>query len=408
MDIFGDADPKQMSMQGSSHPPIGLYVHVPFCVSKCAYCDFASYAGREADIARYVDAVVREITRRGTETGHPRADTIFLGGGTPSLLDEHQITRILDALRGAFLIEEGAEITCECNPGTLGPPPPPLSQRERGVMTGIPTTLFAQALRKAGVNRLSLGAQAAQARLLGLLGRIHTWDDVIASVKTAREAGFENLNLDLMFGLPSQTLADFRETLAAAIALSPTHLACYGLIVEEGTPICRDIAVGRLALPEEEVEREMYELARQTLAEQGFKQYEISNFAREGYACRHNIGCWTRVPYLGFGCAAHSFFDECRTMNPPTLDAYLAGTPPKTEPISKEEARFESMMLGLRMTRGVKDDDFAHMHGMSIREAFGEKLDQAINAGLLEWHEGALRLTRLGMDLQNSVLVDLM
>ena len=231
---------------------------------------------------------------------------------------------------------------------------------------------------------------------------------MIASVEIARQAGFDNINLDLMFGLPSQTVADVRETLEAAIALSPTHLSCYGLIVEEGTPICRDIAAGKLALPDEEVEREMYELARQTLAEHGFQQYEISNFAREGYACRHNVGCWTRVPYLGFGSAAHSFFDECRTMNPSKLDAYLAGEEPKTEQISKEEARFESMMLGLRMTRGVKDEDFTRMHGMSIREAFGEKLDKPIGAGLLEWHEGALRLTRLGMDLQNSVLVDLM
>ncbi len=145
----------------------------------------------------------------------------------------------------------------------------------------------------------------------------------------------------------AQTVSDWRETLEAAL-LSPTHLACYGLIVEEGTPICRDIAAGKLVLPDEEVEREMYELARQTLTEHGFHQYEISNFAREGYACRHNVGCWTRVPYLGFGCAAHSFFEECRTMNPSTLDACLAGEQPKTQPISKEEARFESMMLGLR------------------------------------------------------------
>jgi oxygen-independent coproporphyrinogen-3 oxidase len=376
-------------MNAPLHPPIGLYVHVPFCVSKCAYCDFASYAGREADIPRYVDAVIREITRRGAETGHPKADTIFLGGGTPSLLDTLQVTRILEALRESFPVDEGAEITCECNPGTL-------------------TTPFARAARQAGVNRLSMGAQATQARLLRLIGRSHHWENVIASVEIARQAGFDNLSLDLMFGLPSQTVSDVRETLEAALSLTPTHLSGYGLIVEEGTPICSEIAVGRLALPDEEVEREMYELARQTLAEHGFHQYEISNFAREGHACRHHVGCWTRVPYLGFGCAAHGFFEECRTMNPSQLDAYLAGEEPKTEQISKEEARFESMMLGLRMTRGVKDEDFTRMHGMSIREAFGERLDQPINGGLLEWHDGALRLTRLGMDLQNSVLVDLM
>jgi oxygen-independent coproporphyrinogen-3 oxidase len=376
-------------MQGSLQQPIGLYVHVPFCVSKCAYCDFASYAGREADIPRYVDAVVREITRRGAETGHPKADTMFLGGGTPSLLDEFQVTRILESLFEAFPIEEGAEITCECNPGTLTAP-------------------FAQALRSAGVNRLSLGAQARQARLLRLIGRVHDWDTVIASVEIARKAGFDNMNLDLMLGLPSQTVSDVRETLEAAIALSPTHLSCYGLMVEEGTPLCRDITAGKLALPDEDIDRDMYELARQTLAEHGFHQYEISNFAREGYACRHNVGCWTRVPYLGFGCAAHSFFGECRTMNPSELDAYLAGQAPKTEHLSKEEARFESMMLGLRLTRGITNEDFTRMHGMSIREAFGDKLNLPINGALLEWHDGALRLTRRGMDLQNTVLVDLL
>jgi len=376
-------------MQVSSHPLIGLYVHVPFCLSKCAYCDFASYAGREADIPRYVDAVIREITRRGAETGHPKANTIFLGGGTPSLLDEFQVNRILDALFETFPIEEHAEITCECNPGTL-------------------TTPFAQTLHKAGVNRLSLGAQARQMRLLRLIGRIHNWENVIASVEIARQVGFDNINLDLMLGLPSQTVSDVRETLEAAILLSPTHLSCYSLIVEEGTSICRDITTGKLTLPDEEIDRAMYERARRMLEEHSFHQYEISNFAREGYTCRHNIGCWKRVPYLGFGCAAHSFYEECRTMNPSKLDAYLAGEEPKTEHISKEKARFESMMLGLRMTQGVKEEDFIHMHGMSIYEAFGEKLDKSINAGLLEWHQGALRLTRLGMDLENTVLVDLL
>ena len=237
------------------------------------------------------------------------------------------MTRILHALFDAFPIDEHAEITCECNPGTL-------------------TTSFAQALGKAGVNRLSLGAQARQTRLLRLLGRIHDWEQVIASVDIARQAGFDNLNLDLMSGLPSQTVSEVRETLAAALALAPTHLSYYGLMVEEGTPLCRDITAGKLALPDEGLERKMYELARQTLAEHGFQQYEISNFAREGYACRHNLGCWTRVPYLGFGCAAHSFFQECRTMNPSVLDAYLAGEEPQTEPISEAEARFESLMLG--------------------------------------------------------------
>lgn len=376
-------------MHGPFDSPIGLYVHIPFCVRKCAYCDFPSYADCETEIPRYVEAVTCEIARRGAETGHPRADTIFLGGGTPSLLDPSQLTRIMEALFDAFSIENNPEITCECNPGALTP-------------------AFARAFRKAGGNRLSMGVQARQTRLLRLLSRIHDWQEVTVSVDTARQAGFQNLNLDLMFGLPSQTCEDFRETLEDAIRLAPTHLSCYGLIVEDGTPISREIAAGKLTLPDEQAERDMYELARQTLAEHGLHQYEISNFAREGYACRHNLGCWTRVPYLGFGSAAHSFSDDSRTRNPSTIDAYLAGEQPQTERISKQEARFESLMLGLRMTRGVRNEDFAQMHGMSIREAFGDKLDKPIGSGLLEWHAGSLRLTRLGMDLQNSVLVDLM
>jgi oxygen-independent coproporphyrinogen-3 oxidase len=338
---------------------------------------------------RYVDAVVREIARRSKETRHPKADTIFFGGGTPSLLGAEYIVRILDALFDAFPMEENAEITCECNPGTI-------------------KLSLAHALRHAGVNRFSLGAQAKQERLLRLLGRIHDWEQVVASVEIARAVGFENINLDLMFGLPSQTAQDWRQTLDAAIVLAPTHLSCYGLIVEEGTPISRDMAAGKLALPDEETEREMYEHARRTLAAHGLHQYEISNFALDGRECRHNVGCWTRVPYLGFGCAAHSFFGECRASNPANLDAYLSGEAPKIERISKEEARFESLMLGLRMTAGVKDADFARMHGLTIREAFSEKLEKPIAAGLLEWYEDSLRLTRLGMDLQNAVLVDLL
>ena len=341
----------------------------------------------EAEIPRYVDAVVREIARRGAETGHSKADTIFFGGGTPSLLDECQITRILDALFAAFPIEAGAEITCECNPETL-------------------TIGFAQACAEGGRQPALDGGASQAGKPLATARqnpRLGARDRCRGNL---REAGFENYNIDLMFGLPSQTVADVRETLAAAIALAPTHLSCYGLIVEEGTPICRDVARGKLTLPDEEVERDMYELVRRTLAAHGYRQYEISNFAREGYVCRHNLGCWTRVPYLGFGFAAHSFFADRRTVNPRTIDAYLSGEEPQTEQISREDARFESLMLGLRVTRGVKDDDFARMHGMTIREAFGEKLDKPLGGGLLEWRAGALRLTRLGMDLQNSVLVD--
>ena len=235
-------------------------------------------------------------------------------------MDEYQITRVLEALFEAFPIEEGAEITCECNPGNAHH-----ALRSGGAQSGRQPALD----RRADPSR-RISCKSS--------GRIHNWERVISAVGIARDAGFDNFNLDLMFGLPSQTVADVRETLAAAIALSPTHLSCYGLIVEEGTPICRDVALGKLALPDEEVERDMYELVRQTLAAYDYRQYEISNFAREGFACRHNLGCWTRVPYLGFGCAAHSFFDECRTANPRKLDAYLTGELPQTEHMSQRRS----------------------------------------------------------------------
>jgi oxygen-independent coproporphyrinogen III oxidase len=368
---------------------IGLYVHVPFCVSKCAYCDFASYAGRAADIPRYTDTVAREITSRGNSAGHPAADTIFLGGGTPSLLEPRQVIRILGALKAAFAVDGDAEITCECNPGTL-------------------TLAFAQALRAAGGNRISIGAQACQERLLKGLGRIHVWRQVETAVETARAAGIGNINLDLMIGLPGQVIADVQDMLGAAFALFPTHISCYGLIVEEGTPLSRGMASGALTLPGEEEERGMYELAREMLEARGYAQYEISNFAQEGFECRHNIGCWTRAEYLGFGCAAHSYYKESRTSNPAALDAYLKGEAPAAECISAEAARFESMMLGLRMTRGVREADFSRMHGMGIRESFGKRLDKPLREGLLEWRDGALALTRRGMDMQNLVLTELM
>ena len=246
------------------------------------------------------------------------------------------------------------------------------------------------------MNRVSMGPQAKQANLLQLLGRIHDWERVVAAAEIARQAGFENYNIDLMFGLPTQTVADVRETLAGTMRLQPTHLSCYGLIVEEGTSICRDVTRGKRGAGRGSRARHVTELVRQTFAEHGYRQYEISNFAREGYECRHNLGCWTRVPYLGFGCAAHSFFDERRTMNPRTIDAYLAGQEPQTEHISNEEARFESMMLRIRVTRGVKDEDFSRMHGMDIRGGVRRELDKPLAGGLLEWHAGVLRLTRVG------------
>ena len=366
---------------------IGLYLHIPFCARKCAYCDFASWAGREDLMTPYVEAVLSEMARRGrTDAG---VATLYIGGGTPSLLPPPLMDRLLTGIQRHFDVLPDAEWTCECNPGTV-------------------TGDFLAVLREHGVNRLSMGAQAGQERLLKLLGRIHSWEQVAASADLARQYGFDNLNLDLMLGLPTQTVRDVEASLDAALSLSPTHLSCYGLILEEGTPLFRQVREGVYTLPDEDTEREMYETCRQSLARHGFRQYEISNFALPGFACRHNLDCWRRKEYVGLGCAACGFLGSVRYQNPTSLADYLGDKPPEETILSPEDARFESVMLGLRTMEGVSEADFLRMHGVTLRDAFGEKLQKPLDQGLIQWQDGFLRLTRRGMDVQNAVLVALL
>ncbi len=380
------------------------YLHIPFCKRKCAYCDFASRAGCDALMAPYAGAVRREIALRVAEYGRVSLDTVYIGGGTPSIFPPELLKDILNSLFEAFPPKSGAEITCEANPGTLN-------------------EAFLRMLREQGVTRLSLGAQAGQERLLKALGRIHAWEEVEASVRLARRAGFANINLDLMFGLPGQTREDWRETLKMALALRPQHLSCYGLILEEGTPLYDRAASGTLSLPEEAEERAMYENARSLCAQAGLSQYEISNFALPGRECRHNLGYWQGAHYLGFGAAAHSRMPVpqgragtayVRFGNTPVLETYLdslmGGTLPVAEyqAISLREAEFETLMLGLRVLEGVSGQDFLSRHGRTLREAFGGKIHPLVEKGLLIYDENSLRLTRRGMDVQNAVLVELM
>ena len=360
---------------------IGLYVHIPFCARKCAYCDFASFAGREGDMAPYVERLIREAKQKSSPD--LLISTAYIGGGTPSLLPPGLMDALLCALESCFCFKENAEFTCECNPGTV-------------------TAAFLEALCRHRVNRLSFGAQAFEDRLLSLLGRVHRWPEVEKSVALARAFGIRNV------GLPTQTLPDVHETLHAALALAPYHLSCYGLIVEEGTEMKRRVDSGAWALPDEDTEREMYECCRETLSQHGFEQYEISNFALPGFACRHNVDCWERKEYVGLGSAACGFLEGVRYQNPPGLDDYLAGKPASQTVLTPEDARFESVMLGLRMMKGVSDAAFRQMHGLSIEDAFGEKLKKPLRQGLVEWRDGSLRLTRRGMDVQNAVLVELL
>lgn len=378
-----------------------LYVHIPFCARKCRYCDFASYAGREDDMAAYVSALLAEADEAARTLQNPRFTTVFFGGGTPSLLPVPLLDALLTGLRGRFDIADDAEFTIEANPGTL-------------------TAEWLLAAVQGGVNRLSLGMQASQPELLALLGRIHHFEQVAESVHMARKAGLENISLDLMFGLPGQTLPQWLDTLSAALSLHPAHLSCYGLIPEDGTPLKTDLDAGRLSLPEEEMERAMYDAALDRLAAAGFHQYEISNFALPSRECRHNLGYWRQTPYLGLGASAASMLPGhpgctyLRTANPPSLDSYLDmirnrhWTDREETPVSPREAQFETMMLGLRTTGGVSEQDFLTMHAVSLNSRYGATLRRLEREGLLAHCDGRWFLTRRGMDVQNAVLVELM
>ena len=378
-----------------------LYIHIPFCKSKCRYCDFASYAGQEQKMSAYVDALLEEAAVRAAQLQYPQMDTVFIGGGTPSLLPAHLLDRLLSRLKELFPLSPGAEFTSEANPGTL-------------------TCEWLTAAVHHGVNRLSLGMQAYQPELLRTLGRIHTFDEVKESVALCREHGVKNISLDLMFGLPGQTEAQWLETLRMALTLEPEHLSCYGLIPEEGTPLTADLKSGRLSLPDEEAERRMYDAALALLHSHGYEQYEISNFALPGYECRHNLGYWRQIPYLGLGASASSMLRNTpevfclRETNPPSLEEYLrmcrnqAWTCRETVAVSPEEARFETLMLGLRTTQGVSEAAYAALHRRSLHEDYGDRLYPLMQQGFLQHQDGWWSLTRKGMDVQNAVLVELM
>ena len=376
-----------------------LYIHIPYCRQKCRYCDFASYAGQEATMAAYVDALLREADAMAAYAKDTPIQTVFIGGGTPSTLPAPLLKKLLTGLRERFIIPAGIEFTSEANPGTL-------------------TSEWLDAAVSGGVNRLSMGMQTSQTELLRTLGRIHRYEDVVESVQLARSMGISNLSVDLMFGLPGQTPDMWQESLAAALALNVQHMSCYGLIPEDGTPLKHDLDTGRLTLPDEADERQMYDDTLCILAQQGYDQYEISNFAKPGYACQHNIGYWPRVPYIGLGASAASFPQTksggLRLTNPASIRDYIAMADEQAwrrrerTSLLPEDARFESLMLGLRMTAGVSEADFAAMHGVTLDDYCGDVLRQQETRELLVHRDGRWALTRRGMDVQNAILVEIM
>jgi oxygen-independent coproporphyrinogen-3 oxidase len=376
---------------------IGCYVHIPFCVRKCAYCDFNSFSGYTDDsIARYVAALTQEIIHSDSPIigGRGAIDSIFFGGGTPTAIPATDEAALLRAILETLPVTPDAEITTEANPGTMD-------------------VAHLEVLRAAGFNRISFGVQSFDAGLLKTLDRIHSAAEAKNAVAAARAAGFENVSIDLMFGLPRQTLTQWQNTLDQALALHTDHLSLYSLIVEPGTGFYTLQQKGRLPLPDEDLGAEMYQMAIDAARSAGFRQYEISNFARPGRDCRHNLHYWRNEPYYGLGCGAVSYLDGARRMNlkPPTKYAETVETggdlTESVETLTREETMAETMMLGLRLIHeGVDCRAFAARFGADPRDLYTREIAKYTSRGLLETVGDYLRLTPCGVFLANDVMAE--
>ena len=369
-----------------------LYLHIPFCVSKCKYCDFLSAPSGEEQRQIYVERLCRRI-RYWSDVIHNygyEIVSIFVGGGTPSILTEAQITQVFEAVHESFPIREDAEITLEMNPGT-------------DVKDKLPVYC------ELGINRLSMGLQSADNEELKRLGRIHTYEDFRQVYQWAREAGFTNVNVDLMSAIPGQTLESYVDTLRKVADLEPEHISAYSLIIEEGTPFCERYGEGRHAeeLPDEDTERQMYVRTREILEDYGYHRYEISNYAKDGYECRHNLGYWDRKEYLGLGAGASSLMDHIRWKEPdhigPSTGLVLEEREDFTRLRRKDEME-EFMFLGLRKINGVSKYDFYKSFRVSMDEIYKESIENLIKEGLLVREEDRIRLTDRGIDLSNYAL----
>lgn len=375
-----------------------LYLHIPFCVRKCNYCDFFSASGTEEEQAAYVSAMIQEIQSYQELSGEYEVQTIFLGGGTPSLLTPEQIEQIFNAIYHTFSVNENAEITMEMNPGTV--------DIEK-----------LHAMKAAGVNRLSIGLQSAQNEELKMLGRIHTFEEFLETWKLIEQAGFKNRNIDLMSALPGQTIESYEDTLSKVLALEPEHISAYSLILEEGTVFYDWYEKGKLdrgawKLPSEEEEYAMGELTILRLAEAGMYRYEISNYAKPGKECRHNLGYWDRVEYLGIGAGSSSLIKEERFDHIRDRKAYIEKIRNgesiliDREILSVESQMEEFMYLGLRKVEGVSRTDFQNYFGKNVDDVYGKILDKLEEEQLLEFSGDRIRLTHRGMDVSNCVLAE--
>ena len=392
---------KQVNLDPSR--PEGLYVHIPFCATKCPYCDFNTYAGIESQMEPYLAALRSEIDLWGAVLGGPRLDTVFFGGGTPSYLPPGSLGMLLDAVRGSFGLAVEAEITAEANPDDL-------------------CAEKLASLLEAGVNRLSIGVQSLDDDLLRLLGRRHSAREALEAFTTARSAGFDNVSIDLMYGLPDQTLEQWGATLATALGMRPSHISMYCLTLEGGTPMERDAAAGRISVPDGDLAADMYLMAEVQTAEAGYRHYEISNWAMPGRESRHNLLYWRNRPFLGVGPGAHSYLDGHRFHNLRSPREYIRrlefGEPRAqpggrifdgipvvegAEPVDRRLEMAETMMMGLRLDTGIEPALFAARFGGPPGEVYGEIIEELEDDGLLEAGSERIVLTPRGRLLGNEV-----
>ena len=375
-------------MKNNRRIPLELYVHIPFCVRKCQYCDFLSGPSDEETKDRYIEALLKEI-RAAEHTEDYEIVSVFIGGGTPSALKAEAIASIMRTLQEQFFFCEDAEVTIEANPGTV--------DLEK-------LTIY----RNVGINRLSLGLQSTDAEELKLLGRIHSYEEFLKSYEWAREAGFSNINIDLMFAIPGQTGEAWRQHLYQVAELNPEHISAYSLIIEEGTPFAEQ----NLDLPDEDTEYQMYEDTAEILERYGYRQYEISNYAKQGYMCRHNAGYWQRREYLGFGLGASSLYGGMRFSNTHQMQEYLkeSRNPDQIRKdvtvLSRNEQIEEFMFLGLRMTEGISEKKFEENIDVRLMDVYGDILQKYEETGFMEHIETKWRLTRKGIHVSNHILAD--
>lgn len=374
--------------------PVGLYIHVPFCIRKCTYCDFVSYPYRDTAAAAYLQGLGREMEMHaaGWPASKQKIDTVYIGGGTPTCLPLAGLKKIVDGCFKYFDINARAEVSIEANPGTLD-------------------SKVAAGLLAAGVNRLSLGIQSCHEHELSLLGRIHTYSGAKEAFKAARAAGFENISVDLIYGLPGQTAGDWRQCLDAVAALEPDHISAYGLQLEAGTPLHASVGQGIIPACDEEEELKMLWETISSLAEHGFEHYEISNFARPGKQCAHNLTYWHNHQYLGLGPAACSYRDGFRYGNKTTLKAYTedlnAGRFPvaEKEQITADLEMTETVFLGLRLLKGLDLDNFYRRFGLWLSDVYAPDLEALLAAGLVEIKNNHLSLTARGLPVANQVFM---